>query len=72
MANVATGRLRIEVDLDRCAGHGQCLLAAPTVFDVDEEARQVIVLDPDPVEDLREAVQRAVSMCPTGALEVVG
>jgi ferredoxin len=64
--------MRIEVDLDRCAGHGQCLLAAPAVFDVDENAHQVIVLDPEPPEDLRAAVQRAVSMCPMGALEVVG
>jgi ferredoxin len=64
--------MRIDVNRERCAGHGQCLLAAPTVFDVDEEAHEVIVLDPDPVEDLRAALQRAVSMCPTGALEVVG
>jgi ferredoxin len=72
MANLATGRMRIEVDRDRCAGHGQCLLAAPTVFDLDEKAHEVIVLDPEPVEDLRGAVQRAVSMCPMGALQVVG
>ena len=72
MSHVATGRMRIEVDRDRCAGHGQCLLAAPTVFDLDETAHQVIVLDPEPAEDLRGAVQRAVSMCPMGALEVLG
>ncbi len=72
MTTVAAGRLRIEVNRDRCAGHGQCLLAAPTVFDVDEKAHEVIVLDPEPAEELRAAVQRAVSMCPMGALEVVG
>jgi len=64
--------MRIDVDRDRCAGHGQCLLAVPSVFDVDDDAHEVIVLDPDPVEDLRAALQRAVSMCPTGALQVVG
>lgn len=64
--------MRIDVNRDRCAGHGQCLLAAPAVFDVDELAHEVIVLDPEPVEAHRAAVKRAVSMCPMGALEIVG
>lgn len=71
MSNALTGHLRVEANRDRCAGHGQCLLAAPTVFDVDETTLKVIVLDPEPVEDLRSAVQRAVSICPMGALEIV-
>ena len=71
MPNARTGQLRVEADLDLCAGHGQCLLAAPTVFDVDEKTRQVMVLEPSPHEDQRAAVQRAVSMCPMGALEIV-
>lgn len=71
MSNALTGHLRVEADRDRCAGHGQCLLAAPTVFDVDETALKVIVLDPEPVEGLRPAVERAVSICPMGALEIV-
>jgi len=71
MPNALSGHLRVEANRDRCAGHGQCLLAAPTVFDVDEEALKVIVLDPEPVEGLRAAVERAASMCPMGALEIV-
>ncbi|GAA0604032.1 ferredoxin [Sporichthya brevicatena] len=66
-----TGHLRVEADRARCAGHAQCLLAAPTVFDVDETSLKVILLDPEPAEGLRPAVQRAVSMCPMGALEIV-
>jgi ferredoxin len=71
MSNALTGHLRVEANLNLCAGHGQCLLAAPMVFDVDEKRHQVILLDPEPVEGLRAAVQRAVSMCPMGALEIV-
>jgi ferredoxin len=71
MSKALTGHLRVEANRDRCAGHGQCLLAAPTVFDVDEKTNQVIVLDPQPVEGLRTAVQRAISICPMGALEIV-
>ena len=71
MSNALTGHLRVEANRDRCAGHGQCLLAAPTVFDVDETAQKVLVLDPTPIEGLRAAVERAVSTCPMGALEIV-
>jgi ferredoxin len=71
MSNALTGHLQVEANLNLCAGHGQCLLAAPTVFDVDDKTHQVIVLDPQPVEGQRAAVQRAVSMCPMGALEIV-
>ena len=71
MSNALTGHLRVAANLERCAGHGQCLLAAPTVFDVDEDDLKVIVLDPEPDESLRPAVQRAVAMCPMSALEIV-
>ena len=71
MPNALSGHLRVEANRDQCAGHGQCLLAAPTVFDVDDEAQKVIVLDPEPVEGLRAAVERAISFCPMGALEIV-
>ena len=71
MSNALSGHLRVEANQEDCAGHGQCLLAAPTVFDVDEREHKVIVLDPEPVEELRAAVQRAVSMCPMSALEIV-
>jgi len=27
--------MRVEVDLDRCEAHGECVMAAPAVFDLD-------------------------------------
>lgn len=62
--------MRIAVDYQLCAGHGQCLLAEPTVFDLDDDADQVTILDASPSDDKHAAVQRAVSMCPTAALSV--
>ena len=60
----------ITVNYTLCEGHGQCLMAAPEVFDVPDDAEQVVVLDPDPDESARPAVVRAAAMCPAQALTV--
>ncbi len=64
--------MRINVDWELCEGHAQCLLAAPAVFDLDDSTARVVLLDPDPAEELRGAVERAASMCPSRALRVDG
>jgi ferredoxin len=46
------------------------LLAAPEVFDLPDDAEHVVVLDQDPPEQQRDAVLRAVAMCPAQALSV--
>jgi ferredoxin len=60
----------VSADLDLCQGHQMCLLEAPDVFGFDAEADHVLVLDAEPDEARREAVQRAVRYCPTMALAV--
>jgi ferredoxin len=62
--------MHITVDYGLCAGHGQCLLAAPDVFDLPDGSEQVVVLDPNPAESEHEAVVRAAAMCPAQALRV--
>jgi len=63
--------MHITVDYALCEGHGQCLLAAPEIFDVPDGAEQVVVLVPDPPEADRELVKRAAAMCPAQAITVV-
>jgi ferredoxin len=63
--------MRISVDYNLCEGHGQCLLAAPDVFDIPDGAEQVVVLEPDPPEADRERVIRAAAMCPTQAIRIL-
>jgi ferredoxin len=63
--------MHITVDYDLCEGHGQCLLAAPDVFDIPDDAEQVLVLNPDPPETERERVIRAAAMCPTQAIRIL-
>jgi ferredoxin len=61
--------MRIEVDLDRCEAHGECVMAAPEVFELDDEDR--LHYDPQPDEALRPLVTRAVRACPVQAIRLV-
>ncbi|HNP57197.1 MAG TPA: ferredoxin [Gordonia sp. (in: high G+C Gram-positive bacteria)] len=61
--------MRIEVDLDLCQGHGMCEMEAPDVFEAQRDS--VEILDAEPDESLRPAVEAAVRYCPTQALRIV-
>lgn len=63
--------MRVTVDYDLCEGHGQCLLAAPEVFDIPDGAERVVVLESDPSEAERDRVIRAAAMCPTQAIQIL-
>ena len=58
---------RVEADLDLCQGHAMCELEAPDYFRVPKRGK-VEILDPEPPEEARDEVERAVEMCPTQAL----
>ncbi|MEI7859599.1 MAG: ferredoxin [Acidimicrobiales bacterium] len=62
--------MRIAVDPDLCQGHGVCESEAPDVFAVGKD-HMVVILDPDPPETLRSAVEAAVRFCPTHALSLI-
>ncbi|CAM3326510.1 hypothetical protein MYFR107205_04835 [Mycolicibacterium frederiksbergense] len=47
-----------------------CELEAPDVFRVPKRG-VVEILDPEPPDELRDAVELAVDMCPTRALTLV-
>jgi len=61
------GCYRVELDEDLCQGHAMCELEAPDYFRVPKRGK-VEIVDPEPSEDAREEVERAVEMCPTQAL----
>ncbi|MGW4098810.1 MULTISPECIES: ferredoxin [unclassified Mycobacterium] len=61
------GCYRVEVDEDLCQGHAMCELEAPDVFRVPKRGT-VEILDHEPPDELRGAVEMAVEMCPTQAL----
>lgn len=64
--------MKISVDYDLCEGHGECVVAAPEVFDMDEAGEKVVLLQESPPEDQREQVVEAVKICPIAALQLEG
>ena len=62
--------MHVIVDYDLCEGHGQCLMAAPEVFDLPDGVEKVVALNADPPESERAAVLRAAAMCPAQALHI--
>ena len=61
-------RIRIDVDRALCIGSGDCVDAAPDVFQLDSEDKAVVV-DPDgaPVDEILEAAGN----CPVSAIFVI-
>ena len=59
--------MHITADRERCVGAGQCVLAAPAVFDQDDDGL-VAPLTVDPAEGDQEAVRQAVNVCPSSAI----
>jgi ferredoxin len=62
--------MRVEVDLDRCVGHGICESIAQDVFEVQDHGTVRIEGDEQPESD-RDRMQQAVTQCPAAALRVM-
>jgi cytochrome P450/ferredoxin len=60
---------RVIVDVDRCESHGQCVLAAPTVFHLDDDL--TLSYDGRPSDEVVPDVVRAAQLCPTQAIRVL-
>lgn len=56
-----------EVDAARCIGAGQCEMAAPNTFEVNDEGISEVV---DPSGDDPAAIEQAVANCPAQAISL--
>ena len=59
--------ISIKVDREACQGYGNCVLAMPSVFGIDE-AGQVVLIEATAADDALDGVQRAAQDCPTNAI----
>jgi ferredoxin len=62
--------MKIVVNLDTCDTHGDCVVEAPEIFDLEDDDDYVRVLLSEPGEDLRDAAQRAADACPVSAITI--
>jgi ferredoxin len=61
--------LRVIVDYDLCEANAHCMRAAPEVFKLDEDDK-LHLLQEKPPESLWTSVEKAVRLCPKGALSL--
>ena len=61
--------MRVVVDFDVCASTGSCAQICPEVFEVRSDGFLYILIE-EPGESLRDAVNQAADMCPTGAITI--
>jgi ferredoxin len=62
--------MKVVVDFDHCELHGECVVAAPEVFDIEDDDEVVRVVNAEPGEDQRKAVMDAAMMCPVAAIRI--
>lgn len=68
------GQLQLELDTERCQGHGLCLMAASTVFDLDDDGRKAVLLVEDGATlgaDVVDQLGDAEMSCPESAISVM-
>jgi ferredoxin len=61
--------MRLEVDVDKCAGHGICESIADDVLEVQDDGLLIIAHDKAAISD-RDLLQQAVIQCPAAALRL--
>jgi ferredoxin len=64
-------RVKVIAGREVCIGSGNCVLAAPQVFDQDDDVGLVVLLTPEVTPELATAARDAVAHCPSGALRIV-
>jgi ferredoxin len=63
--------MKVTVDFDVCASTGACMQTCPEVFEVRSDGF-LYILQEEPPEELRQKVEEAAELCPTGAITVEG
>ncbi|WP_327293759.1 MULTISPECIES: FAD-dependent oxidoreductase [unclassified Streptomyces] len=61
--------MRVVVDLARCQSYGQCVFAAPEIFELTG-GPEVLEYDSAPDEGLRQHAERARAACPVQAITI--
>jgi ferredoxin len=60
--------LRIDVNYERCEGHGLCVEVAPEVFDLDDDGLVILREVGQIPADLEVAAGSGARACPVAAL----
>ncbi|WP_020497494.1 ferredoxin [Sciscionella marina] len=61
--------MKVTIDTQLCSGHGNCLFAAPEVFDLDPATDIAYLRKTEFSEADESAVREAVADCPANAIQ---
>jgi ferredoxin len=62
--------MKVIVDMNLCQDHGQCAIAAPEVFRINDDGK--LEYDATPGDAMRDFVEEAADVCPVQAILVEG
>jgi ferredoxin len=62
--------MRMSIDDGRCLGHTMCVVAAPSLVDIDPDTGHAFVLRAEVPADEEEAARMAEAGCPERAVRV--
>jgi len=63
--------VKLQIDTDRCQGHGRCYDLAPTVFGDDEEGYGKVLGDGVVALEKEDDARRAALNCPEHAITLI-
>ena len=61
---------KVRLDDDVCQGYACCVMAVPSVFDLDEATGKALVTNAEPDDSLRADIDGAIRGCPVRAISV--
>lgn len=61
--------MKVLVDSEICAGHGNCMAICPEVFDLTDDGYAMVVVESVPGE-FESIVRNAVTQCPERAISI--
>ena len=62
--------MKVAVQTEHCICSGACVIECPEVFAQDDDGL-VILLQSEPPEDLRPALEKAAASCPAAIIEIM-
>jgi len=60
--------MKVTIDTARCQGYGNCIFAAPDLFDLDDETNVAVLKKSDFDGADRQGILDAVADCPASAI----
>ena len=63
--------MRVEIDAERCTGHGRCYTLAPEIFDCDDRGLGLVKGGGEIGPELEKSARSAVANCPEQAITLI-